>query len=104
VAASKIPWNVAPAPITTAPGTSQKTFSARAPPERKMLVLPACERVLATWKTQADAKKSQHIGGGVSEIMRTICRAARDSKRGWNTNCARKIVDSRSKGLAGKVA
>jgi hypothetical protein len=68
-----------------------------------MLVLPACERVLATWKTQADAK-SQHIGGGASEIMRTICVAARDSKGGWDTNCARKIVDTRSEGLAGKVA
>ena len=101
-----MPLIVALPPILTAPGTTQNTLLARAPPERNTLVLPACVRVLPTWKTQADAKKekSQHIGEGASEVVRTVCRTARDCAGGWNTDCTRILVDTRSEGEARKVA
>jgi hypothetical protein len=48
-------------------------------------------------------QKSQHIGDGASEIVLTVCGAARESNGGWNTNCARILVDAPSEGEATKV-
>jgi len=95
VAASTIPLKVAPVPMQTAPGTIQKIFVARAPPDRNTLVLADWVRVPATWKIQtACITMSAHI----LWIQRdhTVGRATGDGNGGWNSNRARIIVDALS--------